>query len=182
MPHEWPTLATPRTRLRALADSDLEFVFEHFSDSDVGRYLVDAEPLTSRAGAQEIIEWSRAGAGDPRQNRWAIVSRESERAIGTCGFHKWDKRNHMAEIGFDLSRESWRSGIMTEVLAVVLAYGFAEMDLNRIEALVHVENQASCGLLRKLDFQREGTIRDRFHHAGAYHDHHLFSLLRSDRP
>lgn len=182
MTHSWPTLTTPRTRLRALADGDQAFVLAHFGDPDVGRYLVDAEPPASLKEAQGIIEWSRARPEEPTQNRWAIVLASEDRPIGTCGFHKWDRRNRIAELGFDLASPHWRQGLMAEVLPVVIEYGFTGMGLNRIEAFVHHENEACRGLLQKLGFCHEGRLRARFLGRGRYHDHDLFSRLRSDPP
>ncbi len=43
----------------------------------------------------------------------------------------------------DLCSEVWGQGLMPEALQVIVRYGFAEMNLNRIEALTHIENQRS---------------------------------------
>jgi ribosomal-protein-alanine N-acetyltransferase len=63
---------------------------------------------------------------------------------------------------------------------VVLQHGFEHMDLNRIEALVYVENEASIRLLERLGFQKEGLLRQYFRREEIYYDHWFLSLLRAE--
>lgn len=176
----WPTIETSRTRLRRIGDTDLEFMFRHFGDGEVCKYLVDAEPVTTREEAMEIIRWSHSGPQNPTNNRWLVVWKDTDEPIGTCGYHRWDTSNHCAEIGYDLTPSFWRRGIMTEVLVSVIPFGLSVMKLNRIEAFVHLENHGSYRLLQRLGFHCEGIVRARHYFRGAYYDHYSFSLLSSD--
>jgi len=173
MNNEFQSLETERLILRPLTNLDLEFVFRHFSDPDVNRFLLDEEPVTTREQAQAIIDFYSTPEGK-LYNRWAIVRNTDRRAIGTCGFHQWQSVHHRAEIGYDLEKASWKQGIMTEALRVMLQYGFEYMELNRVEALVYPENEASVRLLERVypkqpmrpgqiervefDYDRHGTI------------------------
>lgn len=69
---------------------------------------------------------------------------------------------------------------MTEALRAMLSYGFEQMRLNRVEALVYVENEASIRLLERLGFLREGILRQYFRRGEEYYDHWLLSLLKAD--
>lgn len=177
----WPTLETERTSLRRITGQDLDFILSHFRDSEVCRYLVDQEPPGSAAEAQEIIDWCN-GNGNPnsRQNRWLIVLKRTGEPIGTVGFHNWDKQNHTAEMGYDLTPAHWGKGIMTEVLRRALSFGFSEMHLNRVQAFVHLQNAGSYQVLRKLGFVAEGIIREKHLFRGKYYDHYLLALLKRD--
>ncbi len=84
--------------------------------------------------------------------RWVLVTKADGQPIGTCGFHNWSRRNHRAEIGYDLTPSAWRQGYMHEALSVMLEFGFQQMELNRVEALVYPENTASLRLLDKTPF------------------------------
>lgn len=177
----WQNLETVRIKLRKITNQDLEFIFRHFSDEDVCRFLVDAEPAESRQAAKEIINWCNNG-GNPnsRQNRWIIELKESGTPIGTIGLHNWDKTNHIAELGYDLSRPYWGQGIMSEALHRVLTFAFAEMQLNRVQAFVHLQNAGSYQVLRRQGFVAEGIVRDKHFFRGKYYDHYLLSLLKRD--
>lgn len=150
----FPHLQTERLLLRALTPADLEFVYQLFADSDVARYPHDEEPITTRQEAQAIIDFY-TDPGVKFYNRWVIVRKSDGRPIGTCGYHKWEKRHFRAEIGYDLAKAFWNQGFMTEALMEVLEFGFGKMKLNRIEALVHPSNTASIKLLEKLHFKKK---------------------------
>ena len=119
--------------------ADLAFVFQHFSNLDVGKYLLDEDPLTSLEQAQEIIDFY-VSLDAKSYNRWIVERKADHGPMGTCGYHKWSRRDHKAEIGYDLSPFAWGQGYMSEALERLVEFGFGEMDLNRIEAMVYPEN------------------------------------------
>jgi len=176
---DFPSLETERLLLRPLSAGDLEFVFQHFSDPDVNRYLLDDEPVATREQAQAIVDFYSPPTGKS-YNRWVLVSKADQRPIGTCGYHQWHKVHHRAEIGYDLEKASWRQGFMTEALWAILRHGFEHMKLNRIEAFVYPENDASLRILERLGFQKEGLLRQSFRQGKLYYDHWLLSLLKAE--
>ena len=174
----FPDLETDRLILRSITPDDIEFVFQHFSNTEVNRFILDDEPVQTMEQAQEIIDFYVP----PRKsyNRWVIKLKASETPIGTCGFHKWDQRNRHAEIGYDLSPAYWHKGYMTEALHPAIQHGFEKMDLNRIEAIVYPENTASLRLLERLGFQEEGLLRQSFRQGDRYYDHLILSLIKDE--
>lgn len=179
--NNFPSIETERLILRQMTLEDTDFVFQHFSDPAVSRYLMDEPPVTEYAQAQEIIQFYIESEGKPH-NRWVMVRKSDHQSIGTCGFHKWDKRYFRAEIGYDLSPSCWGQGYMTESLRAVISNGFEQMRLNRIDALVYIENAPSIQLLQRLGFKQEGILRDYFYLDGKFYDHHLFALLQREWP
>ncbi len=177
----FPSLETERLILRQMTLEDTDFVFQHFGDAAVSQYLMDEPPLTEYDQAREIIQFF-CEPEEKTHNRWLMVRKSDHRSIGTCGFHKWDKRYFRAEIGYDLSPSFWGQGYMIEALRAVIASGFEHMRLNRIEALVYIENDRSTQLLRRLGFKQEGVLRDYFYLDGKFYDHYLFALLQNERP
>ncbi len=172
-------IETDRLILRNIIPKDIEFIYEHFSDPHVYQYLVDEEPVTSKDEASEIVKWA-SNLEDISYHRWLIQLKKNDEPIGTCGFHKWDRQNNRIEIGYDLTKSYWRKGITFEALDIMMQLGFERMNLNRIEAFVHLENIASYNLLNKLGFHLEGIVRDKHLFRGQYYDHYCFSLLKSD--
>jgi len=175
---EFPQMETERLLLQPMAAGHLDFVFQHFSDPEINRYILDDEPVQTMEQAQEIIDFYVP----PRKsyNRWVLTLKADETLIGTCGFHKWDQRNHHAEVGYDLKTKYWHKGYMTEALRAALRYGFEQMGLNRIEAIVYPENAASLRLLQRLGFQQEGLFRQSFRQGDKYYDHLLLALLKGE--
>jgi len=177
---EWPPrIETRRLILRELTDQDVDFIYAHFSDEDVCRFLFDEEPVRSAEEAMGIINWYK-DAGSKDHFRWGLELKENGHLIGTCGFHFLDRKNNEAEIGYDLSRQYWRQGFMHEALGAILDIAFSHMKLNRIQAFVYTGNEGSCRLLEKLMFTQEGIARDKNLFRGRYYDHYCYSLLVRD--
>jgi ribosomal-protein-alanine N-acetyltransferase len=175
----FPDLTTERLELRGIRESDADFLFAHLSDGEVCRYLYDAAPFTTVGEAEDLVQLFIDPEGKTL-NRWIVVETASGEPVGTCGFSHWDKENDRAEIGYDLSPAYWNRGYMTEALTAAITSGFENMGLNRVEAVIALGNVASCRLVEKLGFEREGLMRDRHHFRGRYYDHYLYSLLARD--
>ena len=69
---------------------------------------------------------------------------------------------------------------MREALSALLAYGFVELDLHRIEAELDPRNVASARSLERQGFQREGVLRERWIVNGEIQDSYLYGLLRHE--
>jgi ribosomal-protein-alanine N-acetyltransferase len=69
---------------------------------------------------------------------------------------------------------------MTEALEAVIAYGFQQLMLNRIEAYIDPDNISSRKLLLKAGLTEEGTLREYYYEKGQFVDAVIFSILRRD--
>lgn len=172
-------LETERLLLRELSFEDAPFIFKLFSNEKVCKYLYDEEIYTRIEEAKDFIEWN-SKPETKLHNRRGIVRKKDNTLMGTCGFDSWDRYNHMAEIGYDLWHEYWGHGYMTEALKSAIKSGFNNMNLNRINAFVALENDNSTRLLENLGFKNEGVFRDKHFFRGHYYDHYSYSLLKRD--
>jgi len=69
---------------------------------------------------------------------------------------------------------------MTEALEAVLEYGFENMKLNRVEALIAEYNIPSLKLLQRFNFQKEGVLRAHYYVDGIAEDSSMYALLSED--
>ncbi|MBM7579172.1 GNAT family N-acetyltransferase [Jeotgalibacillus terrae] len=170
---------TERLALVALTKEHTQFIFDHFSDPVVCRFLLDEEVYTEMEEAENFILYN---AYHPKKNhnRWAITLKDSGDMIGTCGFHQWDRYNNIAEIGYDLTPDQWGKGYGREAVTGMIEHGFQYMKLNRIEAYAAKGNSASMRLLEKLGFKQEGLVRDKHLFQGKYYDHYSYSILKRE--
>ena len=67
-----------------------------------------------------------------------------------------------------------------EALRPVLEYGFAQLQVNRIEGLIDPRNESSRKVLERLGFQYEGVLRQYLVMRGVPTDTAIFSLLRGE--
>ncbi|TYI38624.1 hypothetical protein ES332_A02G040700v1 [Gossypium tomentosum] len=85
------------------------------------------------------------------------------------------------ELGYVLASKYWGKGIVTRAVKMVVDTIFVEWPhLERLEALVDVENVGSQRELEKAGFQREGVLRKHFIVKGRSRDRVMFSFLSTD--
>jgi len=168
-----------RITLRPLQMSDAGDIFDIWSDPDVMRFY-DIAPLTAIDQAEQLVAGMIKDLVEAKGVRWAILLKESNRLIGTCGF-MLNHNFHSATLGFELARKYWRQGLMHEALDAAIDHAYREWNINRIQTTTNLDNQASAGLLLKLDFVEEGVMRQWGYWQSAFHDVRLFSLIRADR-
>jgi ribosomal-protein-alanine N-acetyltransferase len=177
----FPEILTDRLKLRQIVPADAYALYMIHSDADVMRwYGVDAikEPAEGMRLAELFNSWFYAGTG----YRWALERIDDGRLIGTAGLFRWNKSWHSCVTGYELARDCHGQGYMREAMQDILTYGFNDMDLNRVQAEVHGQNEASIGLALRLGFQLEGIHRENAFWNGQFHDLHCYSLLASEWP
>jgi ribosomal-protein-alanine N-acetyltransferase len=173
----FPQLETRNLLLRSIESTDAEAIYHIFADDEVTR-LYDLDTFTSVEQATQLIERMRHRFERQEAIRWGIARKPNPTLVGTCGFTLLP--SFRGGLGYDLARAYWRQGIMTEALSAILQFGFEKLGLNRVEALVMLENTASVHLLRKLGFQEEGILKEYAFFKGRFHDLRSFSILKSD--
>lgn len=108
-----------------------------------------------------------------------LVDKESGETIGDCGYHTLNKLHRRAEMGYGLRLEKDKQkGYMTEAMRAILDYGFEELGLHRVEALVAKYNTPSIRLLQRYGFSFEGTMREDYVVNGKNDDSDCYSLLK----
>lgn len=173
----FPQLETERFILRKLTPEDAGDLFHYFSNDEVTKYY-DLDSFVELKQAEELIHNWNSRYNENLGIRWAITIKKENRVLGTCGFHNWAKEHYKAEIGYELTPEYWRQGVMKEVLREVMRFGFEDLRLNRIEAFIDPDNISSRYLLEKLGFSEEGYLKECYYEKSQFVDAVLFSFLK----
>jgi ribosomal-protein-alanine N-acetyltransferase len=178
LPDEFPRLGAGAFVLRALTRSDAAGWHRILDDPRVNQYT--STPEMSVAEVEGLIASLAEGFRTKTRVRWAITEGGDGPIVGDIGYNVFFDRDQRADVGYHVAPDYWRRGVMTEALAAVLDYGFTVLDLNKVEAGVNVNNERSAGLLRKLGFQLEGTLREHRNRRGVLGDSFSFGLLRRE--
>lgn len=173
----FPVLNTDRLMLRELKINDAQAILTCFSNPDVLRHY-GQNPLTSLDQVKHIINNFSKNYDEKRGIKWGIELKGQEGIIGTIGFQEWSTEHRRAEISYALFPESWGKGYAMEAVNRVISFGFQEMDLVRIGAIVFTENDASNKLLTKVGFEKEGILRKYMHQNQVPYDTYIYSLIR----
>ncbi len=174
-----PELATRRLTLRRMLVADSADMYEYASRQDVTRYLT-WNPHPDRDYTREYLEYigSRYAAG--MFYDWAVVYEPDRKMIGTCGFTSFQCTDDSAEVGYVLNPEYWGRGIAVEALERVLAFGFEDLGLHRIEAKYICGNDRSLRVMEKVGMTFEGVRREGMLIKGEYVNVGICSILREE--
>lgn len=159
--------------------ADLDDRYQFLSDEQVTRFLpfpAHKSKEETETGLHYYLDLYAQGKVAP----WGIEERATGRLIGTIGFTSWNPRHGRAEIFYYIAREAWGKGIVTEAARAVVQFGLEKMELNRVEATVNLDNPASQRVMEKLGMKREGILRESYKIQGAYMDHYIYAVLRSE--
>lgn len=175
----FPILETDRSILRQVTPEDASSLLTYLSNKEVTMHM-GLEPFQSIDDALDEISWYQSILEKKTGIRWGITLKDQEEVIGSCGFLNLTSQHHRSEIGIELSKDHWGKGIASEAFEAVIRYGFEQMDLQRIEALIEPPNIPSQKLTEKQGFIREGLLRSYEFTCGKFDDLYMYSLLKQD--
>lgn len=171
-------LQTQRLHLKGISPQLIHHFFNSRDDAAIIDYFgCDA------AGFEKLKQMHQEGMETHRSSLYyfLIVNNEDSRIMGECGFHNWNKTHRRAEVFYHLREESDKGkGYVTEALRAVLDFGFAQMQLNRIEALVADWNIPSVKLLQRYKFTKEGRMREHYLVNDTLEDSDCYALLKRE--
>lgn len=180
MPLTPPTLQTARLRLRPFAPADAEAIYQLQSNPRVLRYW-DSPPWTDRSRADRFLATCKQMEEEGTGTRLALEGAPARDFLGWCCLVGWNPDFRSASLGYCLQERAWGQGFAVEASAALLDWGFAALDLNRVQAETDTRNLASARVLEKLGFQREGTLRENCVVDGEVSDSWIYGLLARDR-
>ena len=170
----FPVLESSRLVLREITLNDAEDIFLLRTNEAAMKYI-NKPKLNSIEDAIELIN----KMNDPVRINWGITLKNESKVIGTIGYHRVEKEHYRAEIGYMLDPGYWNTGLMSEAIARVIDFGFNEMKLHSIEAVINPENSVSRKTLQKFNFIKEAYFKENFFFEGKFFDSEVYSLIRS---
>lgn len=110
--------------------------------------------------------------------RWFV--RHEGAVVGSVSLKSVNLRMGYGEIGYGFCETVHGRGVGTAAVRALVNRVFADSTLRRLVAYVHDQNVASCRLLDRLGFTREGVLREHYVIRGAPVDEVVFGLLRRE--
>ena len=158
----FPEIKTERLILRKIEASDCDVILFLRSDKTVNKFIERPASKTTKnkADALKFIKKISDGIENNEFISWGITLRNNPEIIGTICLWNFSKNKKNAEIGYDLDPVFQKKGIMSEALNCILDFGFSELNLDKIEAFTHRENEDSKRLLEKNGFNLIADRKD----------------------
>ena len=148
----FPVLATERLILRQLAINDDQEIFILRSDREINKYL-DRQPSHTIDDARDFINKINENINKNNSLYWAITMGNRNLLVGTICLYGFSDDEGKCEIGYELLTDFQGQGIMKEAAEKVIDYAFNTINVQKIEAIFHRDNQRSISLLEKLLFR-----------------------------
>jgi len=85
--------------------------------------------------------------------------------------------SHSAEIGYWLGHAYWQQGLATQALTLFVEKLQQEGEFKRVYVSVVTDNNRSISVLKKNEFQLEGTLKQASYKNGVFFDEHIYARL-----
>ena len=176
---EQPTIETDRLVLRPfqLADApDVQRLAGVREVADTTLHIPHPYPDAAAAGwiKTHALAWER-GAGVT----FAITLRSTTALIGAIGLDI-SKHSSSGELGYWVAVPDWNRGYCTEAAQALLALGFGELRLHRIQARHLTRNPSSGRVMQKIGMRLEGVHREAVRKWDRFEDLAVYGILASE--
>ncbi len=174
-------IETARTELRLIELTDLESIHKLHSLPETDEFNTLGIPENIEKTKSIIEPWiSENQVKDIKNYTFIIEQKETEKFIGLFGLKLSSAKYNRGEVWYKLHSDLWNKGYATEVLKMIIDYGFDTLGLHRIEAGCAVENVASIKVLEKVGMIREGRGRRVLPLKSGWADNFTYSILETD--
>jgi RimJ/RimL family protein N-acetyltransferase len=181
IPEDTPRLPALRTLLRPFQTDDVQGRIACGKDPEIIR-MFGGSPEFDEPAAMSLDEasaWYAAATADPNPLHWAIEL--DGHFIGTAKLHQLDETDRRARYAIGLlDRRLLGIGLGTEVTRAVVAYGFGEVGLHRIDLRVLAYNTRAIRCYRRCGFVEEGREREAAFVGGTWHDDVIMGMLEHE--
>jgi [ribosomal protein S5]-alanine N-acetyltransferase len=156
MNHNQASITTARLTLRRLRPEDANTLHLINQSEGVLQYFPNPvspalEKVQGFIVGQET-HWQEFGYGN-----WGVELKDEHELIGWAGLQYLPELDE-TEVGFLLDRPYWGKGYATEAARACLQFGFNQLGLEHIIALVHPGNMASRRVIEKCEMKYQDTI------------------------
>ncbi|MBS7253446.1 GNAT family N-acetyltransferase [Flavobacterium branchiicola] len=173
----FPTIETERLLLRRITNDDVNEVFELRSNPETMKYI--PRPLVkNNEDALEHIAMIEDKIITNIGINWGVsLKSDPNKLLGIIGYYRLQPENYRAEIGYILNPKFHGLGIIPEAVKRLITYGFDDLKLHSIEAVIDPENFASEKVLQKCGFVKEAHLKECVFYEGKFLDSVIYSLL-----
>ncbi len=172
----FPIIETERLLLKRITNDDVNEVFELRSNPETMKYIPRPLVKTTEDALEHIAMIEDKIITNIGIN-WGITLKGNSKLLGIIGYYRMQPENYRAEIGYILLPEFHGKGIIPEAVNKLIRYGFDDLKLHSIEAVIDPENLASEKVLQKCGFVKEAHFKESEFYNGRFLDKVIYSLL-----
>lgn len=153
------TLESERLFLKALSLSELSLI--NSNENSISETLVDSEALSDSVHSAIAKKIKKMHSVNEVLHHWytywLIVDKETKKGIGFIGFKGVPNENGYSEIGYSISPNYRRKGLMTEALKTLMEWACVAPNCKGVVANVLKANIGSIKVLTNCKFRLVGS-------------------------
>ena len=169
-------------RLEPLTQAHAEPLIAAANDGELWNTKVTIIP--DRGGMMDYIQAALDGQAAGKELPFAIISKASDKVVGTTRFYEIRPNDRAAAIGYTwLAKSAQRTAINTESKLLLLTHAFEHWQCNRVELITDVLNEQSRAAILRLGAKQEGILRKHLIlPSGRIRDSVIFSIIDEEWP
>jgi len=174
-----PHLTDGRIRLEPLAQRDVADALAMCDDEDTRSFTY----LPSDADEAWIARWLRnyeGGWTDGSRAGFSIRDADTGAYLGFAAIVRLDLAAKQGEIGYVVSPHARGRGAAHAAVALITAWGFEALGLQRLELRIDVANTASERVAERAGYRLDGVLRSLAFKEGLRTDTGVWSRLPTD--
>jgi len=153
-------LATERLLIRPFRDDDATALHEVFGSPEVMKWTPSPPSKDVAETAERLARTMAFTARQPAGfGLWALELKGSNEFLGQVGLFPVEGKGPEVEVAYELAPRVWGHGYATEAARALIDYGFREMQLQRVVALILPANTRSRNVASKCAMTVEGPGR-----------------------
>ncbi|MBQ3474660.1 MAG: GNAT family N-acetyltransferase [Bacilli bacterium] len=170
-------LESERIYLSPMSLEDVNDYTKWMNDRKVTDNIHSTSKVITTIGEKEWVEKLMQRGG----HTFAIVSKDNDKLIGNCGLMDTDYKDGTSTIGIFIGEEEYRGkGLGTEVINLLLDYGFNNLRLHNINLGVFSFNERAISCYKKLGFKEYGRRHECYYLDGKWHDEIWMEILEDE--
>jgi ribosomal-protein-alanine N-acetyltransferase len=172
-----PPIVTRRLRLGPIDLRTARKIALRLAPESIPWHLLAELPETSSTSAESnlMVEPFSVHHLPP----WRVRSVDNREVIGACIFLTWSLPDARAELACVLAPDL-DADVALELLHALIDFGFATVELNRIEVRCEASDARMAALYEAAGMRPEGILRQQVVAHDRFHDMKIHSILRSE--
>ena len=164
-------------QLRALEDTDLEFLYAMENDTDVWEVSSTVTPF-SKYVLEQYLENSHRDIYEVKQLRLIIETVEKQHTVGCIDLFEFNPQHHRVGVGLVIFNKDERGkGYGAESLQLISQYAFEHLQIHQLFANITEDNTASIRLFEKMGYKKAGVKKDWVFIKGNFKDELLYQYF-----
>ncbi|MDR1847579.1 MAG: GNAT family N-acetyltransferase [Bacteroidales bacterium] len=147
-------------RLRAVEIDDIDLIFKWENDENLW-YITETQRPFSKEAIRNYVETTQnEDIYSAKQLRLMIEVEKEKGAVGCVDLFDYEPQNRRAGIGIVIDKAYLRKGYGLLSLQMLKNYAFNVLSIHNLYAFVPQNNEASCRLCEKANFNKTAVLQD----------------------